>query len=68
MSGHTCTQIFTDGEGFFIMYMFSKVEVGMVLRAFTRQVGIPNELHFDRADEQMVPHRNLQYTIREFSI
>ena len=59
MSGHTCAQIFTDGEGFFrIVPLFSKAEVGTEIRVFARQVGIPNELHFDRTAEKMVPNRN----------
>ena len=38
----------------------------MALRAFARQVGIPNELHFDIAADQMGPHINFQRAIREF--
>ena len=69
MSVHNCAQIFTDGEEFvWIMPFFSKDEVGMELRSFTRRLGIPNELHFDGADEQMGYHRNFQYAIREFRI
>ena len=69
VSGHNCAQIFTDGEEFvWIMPFFSKDEVGMELRSFTRRLGIPNELHFDGADEQMGYHRNFQYDIREFRI
>ena len=47
---------------------FSKDEVGMALRAFTRQAGIPNEVHFDRSAEQMVPHSDFKRAIRELSI
>ena len=65
VSGHACSHIFTDGEGFFfIMNFFNKVEVGMALRAFAIQVGISNDLHFDRADDQMGPHINSQCVIR----
>ena len=69
MSGHTCSHIFTDGEVFvWIMYLFIKAEVGMSLRAFERQIGIPNELPFDRAAEQIVLNGNFQCAIRGFSI
>ena len=69
VSENTCFHIFTDGEIFiWIMPLFSKAEVGMAHRAFKRQVGITNELHFDRASEQMGPHSNLQCDIREFRI
>ena len=69
MSGHTCNQIFIDVEGFFwIISLFRKAEVGMALRAFARQVGIPNELHFDRAAEQMGPQSDLKCAISESSI
>ena len=48
VSGHNCAQIFTDSERFvWITPLFSKVEFGMELRAFSRQVGIPKEIHFD---------------------
>ena len=67
--GHTCYQIFIDGEVFFwIMPLFSKAKVVMVLRAFRRQVGIPNEMHFDREADSMGQYSDLQYFIREFSI
>ena len=67
--GHTCYQIFIDGEGFFwIMPLFIKDEVGMELRAFEKQLVIPNELHFDRAADHIGPHSNFQCAIREFRI
>ena len=48
VSGYTCDQIFTYGEGFFwIIPLFGKAEVGMALSALLRQVGIPNEMHFE---------------------
>ena len=57
MSGNTCAKIFTDDEVFVcIMPLFSKAEVEMELRELARQVGIPNDIHFDRADEHMGPH------------
>ena len=69
MSGNTFPQIFTDCEGFFwIMHLFSEAEVRMALRAFARQVGIPNEMHFGRASKKMVQHSNFQCAIREFRI
>ena len=56
VSGHNFAQIFTDGEGsFWIMPLFSKAEVGMALRALARRIGTPNEMHVDRAAEQMGP-------------
>ena len=42
------------------MHFFRKVEVGRQLRDFDKQVGIPNELHFDRAAEQMGKRRKFQ--------
>ena len=69
MSGHTCDHIFTDGElVVWIVLLISKAVVGMALRALARQVGIPNELHFDRAAEQMGPHSDFQCAIRGFRI
>ena len=50
------------------MPLFSKAEVGMALSAFARQVGIPNELRFDRAADHMGLHRNSQCAIRKFRI
>ena len=49
------------------MNLFSKAEVGMALREFARKVGIPNEMHFDREDEQMGPHSNFQCAIRRIN-
>ena len=61
VSGHTCYQIFTYGEGFFwIMPLFSKSGVGIELRAFMRHTGTRNELHFDRAADQMGLYRDFQ--------
>ena len=65
VSGHTLAQIFTDGEGFFwITSLFGKTGFGMALRALVIQVGILNELHFDKAADQMVLHSNFQCEIR----
>ena len=64
VSGHTCAQIFTDGKSFvWIMTFFSKDEVDMALREFKRQLGIPNDLHFDRAAEYMGLHSDVQCKI-----
>ena len=69
VSGHTCAQVFTDGEGFvWKMPLFSKAKFGVSLRAFAIQLGIPNELQFDRVAYQMAPHSNFQCAIREFRI
>ena len=74
VSGHTCAQIFTSGEGFvWIMPFFSKAEVGKALRALAKQLGIPNYLHFDRYSEYILLHsgflicyQGVQYQMEKF--
>ena len=69
VSRHDCYQIFTDGERIIcIIPFFSKAEVGMAIISFMRQVGILNELHFGKAADQMGPHSNFQFAMRELSI
>ena len=59
MNVHTCDQIFTDGEVFWITPLFSKAKFGMALRALTSKVGIPNELQFNGAAKKMGLHNDL---------
>ena len=50
------------------MHFLSKDEFGIALRELAILVGIPNELHFDRAAEQMGPQSDLKCAISESSI
>ena len=47
---------------------FSNSEVGRSIRDFSEQVGIQNELHFDRYIEQTVRRRDLQHALQELHI
>ena len=44
---------------------FSKAELGMSLRSFAKNMGLPNGLNFDRAVEQMGQKSNFQCEIQE---
>ncbi len=52
LTGNTCAQIFTDGNGAVFAYPIrSKAQAGTQLLTLIQQVGIPNELHRDGAPE-----------------
>ena len=69
ITGHEFAQVYTDGERFFcIIPLFRKAEVGMLIRDFTKQVGIPNKLHSDRSTEQMGQKSDFQCAIQELFI
>ena len=62
---HECDHIYTkDKEFIWIMPLFIKVEVDITIRAFSKQVGIPNELHLDRDTYQMSCKSNFQCTFQ----
>jgi len=52
LRGNTCAQVFTDGNGAVFVYpMKSKSEAGNQLLKLIQQIGVPSELHRDRAPE-----------------
>ena len=66
---HECDHIYTNSEGFVcIVPLFSKSEVGMFLRDFAKQVGIPNESHFNITVEKTLQKNDLQCALQELFI
>ena len=58
-------QIYTEDKGFiWIIPLFIKAEEGTQLRDFSKQVGIPNELHLDRDTETMLQKSDFQCTLQ----
>ena len=63
--GHTCAQIFTDGEGFVYVHpMTTKAHAGDALNCVTRDIGIPNTLISDNAGEQDGKDTEMQECVR----
>lgn len=69
LQGHNCAQMFTDGEGFVVAFpLRSKEDAGEALQKNCRDVGIPNELHYDNANEMVGPNTKFQTLCREYKI
>ena len=69
IEGNTCGQLFTDGEGFVILYpMDSKAKAGQKLTELSHDVGIPNELYMDNAPEQVGKNSEMMKEIRRMKI
>ena len=65
LQGHTCAQIFTDGEGFVTAIpLRSKEDAGEALAMTCRDVGVPNELHYDNANKMCGPGTKFQKLCR----
>ena len=57
LQGHTCAQIFTDGEGFVVAFPIrTKEDAGEALQKNCRDVGVPDQLHYDNANEMVGPN------------
>lgn len=69
ITGNTCAQLFTDGEGFVFVYpMRSKSLAGEALNIATRDVGIPNVIIRDGASEQVGPNSDFSKVVRNCRI
>ena len=69
LQGHTCAQMFTDGEGFVVAFPIStKEDAGEALQMNCRDVGVPDELHFDNANEMCGHGTKFQLICRENKI
>ena len=68
-TGNTYAQIFTDGEGFVVAFPIrTKDEAGESLQRLCRDVGIPNELHSDNANEMTAPGTKFQQIVKDNKI
>jgi hypothetical protein len=67
--GNTCAQIFYGPNGFmYIFPMVSKSEAGESLDRFVNDVGIPNELVYDGAGEQVGRQSHFDQSVRHYKI
>lgn len=67
--GNICAQIYTNAEGFiFVIPIASKSEAGTTLDEFAQDVGIPNELVFDGASEQIGRKTHFMKSVKHYRI
>jgi len=67
--GNTCAQLYYDPNGYMYVYpMIAKREAGESLDRFVNDVGIPNELVYDGAGEQVGRKSQFDKSIRHYKI
>ena len=67
--GNSCAQLYYDPNGFMYVYpMSSKREAGESLDQFVNDVGIPNQLVYDGAGEQVGRRSQFDKSVRHYKI
>jgi Reverse transcriptase (RNA-dependent DNA polymerase) len=69
LHGNVCCQIFATKSMFVVAYpMSSKAQVGKALKEFINDFGIPEDLTFDGAKEQMGRNSDFMKIVRKYGI